>query len=127
MMGTSGEALNAQSTVLTVEAAIFLFVLVGLVSYKLLTGEINNVGLLSDKTTQQMSPARVQLLMTTLLGVGYFCLSLFDPKNAGKLPDVPQEFLLLLGGSHSLYLGSKSLPLLLQTLLHGQGADNGPA
>lgn len=46
-----------------------------IVAYKMLTGGINMEGLLDDKKDKQtagFSPARVQLLILTLLGAGYY-------------------------------------------------------
>jgi len=37
------------------------------VAYQLLSGRINLAGLLEDKRTRQLDPARVQLLVTTLI------------------------------------------------------------
>jgi hypothetical protein len=116
--GSNHEAssVNTLASVLTIEAAVFVAALVLLVSYRLVTGEINTIGLLSDKWTREFSPARLQLLVATVLAAGYWFLKVLNPAAGNQLPDVPQDLLLLLGGSHTLYLGSKSLPLLLRQL-----------
>jgi uncharacterized membrane protein len=100
---------------LTASVGLFMAVLSALVAYKMLTGEINTVGLLSDKQTHEFSPARLQLLIATLFAGGYWFLKVLEPGTT-QVPDVPQDLLLLFGGSHTLYLGSKSLPLLLRQL-----------
>jgi hypothetical protein len=106
---------------MTVEVAVFLGGLGLLVGYRMLTGGINLVGLLSDKSNARtaqssagkLSPARAQLLMTTLVGASIWAFGFL--KSGNQFPEVPQELLLLLGGSHALYLGSKSGARLLST------------
>jgi hypothetical protein len=107
---------NTLASVLTIEAVVFVAALVLLVSYRLITGEINSIALLSDKGTREFSPARLQLLVATVLAAGYWFLKVLSSAAGNQLPDVPQDLVLLLGGSHTLYLGSKSLPLLPRQL-----------
>ena len=95
---------------LQLELAIFLFGLAALVFYRLVTGGINLSGLLYqvDPVTgvRGFSPARVQLLVVTLLGAGYYVIQVAsDPSH---LPDIPTELLALQGGSGVLYLGFKA-------------------
>ncbi len=80
-----------------------------LVLYQLLTGRINTTRMLCDKETKQLSPGRVQLLMLTLIGALYYLLHVAQAPT--RLPDIPQELLLLLGASNTLYLGGKASPL----------------
>ena len=104
------------------------------VVYRLLTGGIRTAGLLRDKATGQVSPARIQLLVLTLVGAGtYLGLVLEGLQHAASeaalgrelsLPSPPQELFWLLGGSQAIYLGAKSaaqLPFLnvLKGLFHG--------
>jgi hypothetical protein len=92
---------------MSAESGVFLAALVLLVGYKAVTGEINTVGLVSDKATRELSPSRVQLLGATLFGAGYWLLQVLDASTGQQLPEVPRDLLLLLGGSHALYLGTK--------------------
>jgi hypothetical protein len=83
------------------------------VAHGLLTGSINTKGLLRAKNQADgISPARVQLLMLTgSVALYYFLLVLQTLKTQSqplKLPELPSELLFVLGGSHTLYLGSKS-------------------
>lgn len=91
-------------------AWFFLGSLALLVVYKMLTQRINTAGLLQDKEHKDLSPVRVQLLLFTLIGAGAYLALAADmiETGASSLPTVPAELLLLLGGSHAVYLGGKS-------------------
>jgi hypothetical protein len=52
------------------------------------------------------------MLVVTMLAAGYWLSWILDPRNGGVMPDIPQNLLLLMAGSHSVYLGAKSLPLV---------------
>ena len=81
-----------------------------IVGYKMLTGRINTSGLLEDKERRSLSPSRIQLLLLTFIGAGtYLTLipEMFEA-TAPRLPEVPAELLVLLGGSQAVYLGGKS-------------------
>ena len=56
---------------------VALFAVVG---YKVLVGEINLHGMLSDETTGQLSAGRLQLLLVTIGGATYY---LFEVLSAG--------------------------------------------
>ncbi len=89
----------------------FTLILGGLalvVGYKLLTGAINMRGLLDDKKTHALSPERVQLLVFTVMGAGYYLSLAIERAPSGELPDVPGAALLLVGGSQAVYLGGKA-------------------
>jgi hypothetical protein len=55
------------------------------------------------------------MLMAAVLGITTWALGFAS--SGGKIPDVPNNLLLLLGGSHALYLGSKSGARLFATNL----------
>ncbi|MDN5869115.1 MAG: hypothetical protein L0H73_00095 [Nitrococcus sp.] len=95
---------------LRLEMWLLLASLLLIVAYQILTGRINTAKMLCDKRTHDFSSGRVQLLTFTLIGVLQYVLQVaHDPT---KLPDVPEELLLLLGGSNVLYLAGKASPLL---------------
>ncbi len=97
-------------TVISLEAMVLLGALAALLGYWMLIGKINVQGLLSDKSDGSLSPGRVQLLILTLSGALFYLGQVFhDPS---RLPNVPPELLLIIGGSHVVYLGGKSLPIL---------------
>jgi hypothetical protein len=103
------------SEILKWEVQIFILALAGLIAIKLLTGEINTSGLLYGRISarkrgqnQYFSPERVQLLLMTL-GAGFYYLNLvFNNPNPGTLPDIPQAWPALMGGSNSIYLLGKA-------------------
>jgi hypothetical protein len=83
------------------------------VAHRLLTGSINTKGLLQAKNEAGgVSPARVQLLMLTGSVALYYLLLVLQALKTHdqplKLPELPSELLFVLGGSHTLYLGSKA-------------------
>lgn len=90
------------------ELTLILGGLALVVVYKLLTGAINMRGLLDDKKSHTLSPERVQLLVFTVMGAGYYLLLAIQQAPSGKLPDIPGEALLLVGGSQAVYLGGKT-------------------
>ena len=58
-----------------------------LIGYQMLTGKINMQGLLDDKAAGGLSPGRVQLLVLTLAGAGYYLLLVAQqPPDASLLP-----------------------------------------
>lgn len=106
-------------TLFTVQryAMFFLLtVLAAIVGYRLLTGQIITRGLLQDKQDKsggKFSPGRLQMLIVTLLIAIYFVAQVLETE---KLPELPREFLLALGGSHLFYLGGKTYTALARKL-----------
>ncbi len=94
-----------------------IFLLLGgfalIVFYRILTGGINLQGLLWEKNGESAySSGRTQSLVVTLaFAVIYLGLVAKNP-DPTKLPEVPQEMLLVLGGSNLVYLGQKAYNLL---------------
>jgi hypothetical protein len=84
--------------------------LILVIGYKILTRQINARGMLSDKETKQLSPTRVQLLVLSVFSMFYYLVQV--AQNPTQFPQIPEELILLLGGSNVAYLGSKALPLL---------------
>ena len=89
--------------VIRIETLAIISVLGLLIVFKMATGEIRLSGLLSDKKTGAISPARVQSLILTLAMAGVLSTG-FD-----ALADIGSELpAILFGGSQTLYLFSKS-------------------
>jgi len=94
------------------------FLLAGLgavVAFQIITGRINTKGLLSDKAKNgvaSFSPARLQLLMFTVAVAFYVLGKVMSSIAIGmpKFPEIDPNVLVILGGSHALYLGAKALP-----------------
>jgi hypothetical protein len=95
------------STIVRVEILFFLICAAAIVGWKLLTGEINTRGLFDTKSGSGNSPARMQMLLATLAGAGWYLGLVISNTDPTRLPDVPDALLLLLGGSHLTYLGAK--------------------
>ena len=102
---------------LTLEIWVLLVALAIIISYRMLTGSINTRGMLHDKGGGSgFSPARLQLLISTIAFAFYYIAQVVSNTQTGDFPPVPNEMLLLLGGSHMFYLGTKGFALLLQNL-----------
>jgi len=90
------------------EAYAILFALAAIVAWRLCTGKISTRGLIEGRTRgggSYLSASRVQLLLATLaMAVQYVNQARLNPH---ALPDIPQNWLMLLGASHILYLGNK--------------------
>ncbi len=98
------------------EIGFFLAALIVVVAFQILTGRINTRGLLSEKTKDGVvgvSPARVQLLLFTVAFAFYLLSAII---NSGQFPTIDTKWLLILGGSHSIYLGGKGLSLFRSQL-----------
>jgi hypothetical protein len=90
------------------EGYIFLFALLAIIALRLLTGDIRTRGLIQGRTatgSRFVSAGRVQLLIATLAAAAQYLTQASQSQQ--KLPEVPREWLLLLGGSQVLYLGTK--------------------
>jgi hypothetical protein len=109
------------------EMGILMTALVAVVAFQMLSGRIKTAGLLNDKSVNGsggVSPARVQLLLFTMAFSFYIVAQVADKIAAGKpgeFPDIDVKWLALLGGSHSIFLGSKGLSMLLPQSKPGEG------
>ena len=105
------------------EVFVFLGGLAAIIAYRLLNGQINTRYLFHGTQkdgTKYFSPERVQLLLFTL-GVAVFYLSdVMQKRQSGALPDISTQTLVLLGGSHAIYLGGKAYMMLLKTIRKGE-------
>lgn len=97
---------------------VFYLLLAGLfvtVAAQILNGRINTRHLFSGKQKgggHYTSPERIQLFAFTLWTALNYLISVIDNPTSGKLPDVPEQTLYLLGGSHFVYLGGKAYAML---------------
>jgi len=102
----------------------FLFSLAAIISFRLLTGEINTRGVLRTKSPtgdDEISPARVQLLLFTLATAGTYLSEVLASPGSGRLPEVPESMLAVLGGSNVFYLGTKAYAFFVQKHLQTLG------
>lgn len=106
--------MDTLSTILRYEMFFVLVALALIIAYRLLTQQINTDGLLRDKVSgRETSPGRLQMLIVTLLIAIYYVAEVLQTQ---KMPDMPRELLLALGGSHLFYLGGKLYALLASKL-----------
>jgi hypothetical protein len=92
------------------EIIILLGGLMVVVVCKLFTGSVTLSGLLTVKggdDDNTFSPARLQMLMSTMLAGMYYLLQVINSPPSNSLPDVPTPLVGILGGSHAIYLGGK--------------------
>jgi hypothetical protein len=113
--------MDALATVIRYEMLFLLIILILIIAYKLLHDQINTTGLLLDKTSgtgdrAPFSPGRLQMLIVTLSIAIYYVLTVIETKDTGRLPDMPKEFLIALGGSHTIYLGGKIYGMIANQL-----------
>lgn len=96
------------SQIIAWEVQLFLLALFGIVAVQILTGKINTKGLLYKKEGDgSISPERIQLLLATFAAAFEYLSKVLTNRTLTQLPDVPENWLLLLGGSHALYLGRR--------------------
>ncbi len=100
------------ATIIRFELCGFLIALIAVVGWQLLVGRIATRGLLTTGKTGIDSPARMQMLLLSLGGAAwYFGQVLHSPDNM-PLPEVPDQLIAVLGGSHVTYLGAKAIDQL---------------
>lgn len=91
------------------EAMVLLAAFAAVIVYQFLTGAITLRGVLREKTSTgvgAVSAARVQLLLFTL-AMAFYILSQIVQSRA--FPEIETKWLVLLGGSNSVFLGSKGV------------------
>jgi len=92
------------------EMVILLGGLMIVVLCKVAAGSIDLSGLLTVKGGKDhgsFSPARVQMLMATVLAGMYYLIQVINNPSATSLPEPPVTLVGILGGSHAIYLGGK--------------------
>jgi hypothetical protein len=78
------------------------------VAAMMLFGIIRTKGLLRDKLSGRLSPARIQALVVTFTGAGVYFGKVFRDPAAEALPAADVELLVALGGSQAIYLLGKA-------------------
>jgi hypothetical protein len=107
------ETLTKLATLLQWELGLFLGGLAAVVFYQMLAGKINTKGLLQEKNGEgKLSWGRVQLLLFTFTVAYVYLFQVLD--HPTQFPEIPQEWLLLLGGSNLAYLGEKAFNLVIR-------------
>ena len=97
------------ASILLVLFVAWFLVLASMVFYRLLTGDIATRGLLCELGEGAVSPERVQMLIGTMVALGYYVTLTLSTDDPTTLPTPPVWVIALLGGSQSLYLAGKWL------------------
>jgi hypothetical protein len=96
---TAGEVIH-------IELIVFISAMAIAVFWKLLTGAMIMRGVLTDKITGQFSPARLQLILSTLLAAAFYAQAIAASQDHA-LPQPNEAILAVVGGSNIIHLGSK--------------------
>jgi hypothetical protein len=97
------------------EIEFLLAALAAVVTFQILTRRITTTGLLSVKDKKgvaSFSPARLQLLMFTVATAAYVLSKVMSSIANDPIPTFPEidpNVLIVLGASHAVYLGAKTL------------------
>jgi Kef-type K+ transport system membrane component KefB len=101
---TAGELIRIEAIVFVAGVAIAVF-------WKLLTGAIVARGLINDKISGEASPARLQLMVSTLLAAAFYAQAIVASRDFA-LPQPNDAILAVVGGSNIIHLGDKFWKLL---------------
>ncbi len=97
-----------------VELTLLLWAFGALLVWGLLTGRIATRGVLSAPGEDGPSGNNVQLLITTCLAAGYYLLRAMETAKTHVMPEVPEELLLFVAGSHIAFTGVRIRSLFKQ-------------
>ena len=102
---------------LSIVLTLWLLGLALSILYAIFNGRIQMNGLFStdvdhDGIADEFHPERVQMILISAFGLAGYALMAMDAATASQaplkiLPDVPEELVLLLGASNSMYLTGK--------------------
>ncbi len=95
---------------LRLEVLGFVTVLALAVAWKLMSSRISTRGLLTDASLGGFSPARLQLMLATLVGAASYLNDLAH--NPDALPEPGAGLLVAVGGSNAIQLGGKLWSLI---------------
>jgi hypothetical protein len=90
-----------------------------IVVLQIVMGRISLDGLLYTKDAdgqRSFSPARLQLLIATVVIAAQYLHTVLAHPRLGALPPLPQSVVALLGGSQAAYLGGKAFTAFIQPL-----------
>ena len=104
--------------------------LAAVVLWQIVMGRISLAGLLDSKDADgspSFSPARLQLLIFTVVVAARFLQSVLADPGRGSLPSLPPGVVAALGGSQAVYLGGKIFTTYIRPLLKGlEGGGGSP-
>lgn len=93
--------------IIELELVFFVYGLAAIVAVKALAGGINFQSLLRSKADGQPSPARVQLLIATLVGAVHLWQVMHGAAAGPSSPSMDDRWLALTGGSSGIYWATK--------------------
>lgn len=106
--------LHILATLIEYGLLLWLGALALAVLYRLLNGEINTRGLLAHDDAGiaggETTPERLQYMAVILGAAAVYAYQAIDMQHGGpikSLPEVPQNLLMIFGGSNVLYLSGK--------------------
>jgi hypothetical protein len=91
------------------------------VMLQIVMGRISLDGLLKTKDVdgrQSFSPARLQLLILTVVVAAEYLHTVLAHPRLDALPSLPQSVVAMLGGSQVAYLGGKAFTAFIQPFLN---------
>jgi len=94
--------------------------LTAVVLWQIAIGKISITGLLDAKEADgrlSFSPARLQLLIFTVVVAAQYLYKVFSHLGQDSLPSLPQGVVAALGGSQAVYLAGKAFSKFIQPLL----------
>jgi hypothetical protein len=98
----------------------WLLGLAAIVLIQIISGRIAVAGLLATKDAQgrqAFSPARLQLLIFTVVVAAQYLYKVFAHLGQDTLPPLPPGVVAALGGSQAVYLAGKAFAAYVQPLL----------
>jgi len=98
----------------------WILALAAVVLWQIAIGKIPLAGLLDAKDTQgdpSFSPARLQLLIFTVVVAAQYFYKVLAHLGQGSLPSLPAGVVAALGGSQAVYLGGKAFTSFIRPLL----------
>lgn len=103
-----------------IAGSILIFGFAAVILLQIIMGRIPLDGLLDSKDDSgraAFSPARMQLLIFTLVVAAQYLHAVFVNPRQDSLPSLPPGVIAALGGSQAVYLGGKAFTAFIQPLL----------
>lgn len=101
-------AIRTLAEITTWLLAAWLFLVMGLIVFRMLSGQILMTGLLKLEPRAPFGFDRLQLVAVTLFFAGGYVVASLYRGPGDSLPDIPTPLLLILIGSNGTYLAVKA-------------------
>lgn len=86
---------------------LWLALVLGIVAWRMLTGQVILTGLLRVEAKAPFGFDRIQLVFVTLFFAGGYLIMALATSHGGALPDIKTPILLVLTGSNGTYIAVK--------------------